>query len=146
MDAFVAGFAQLDGWLFGGMPRWLGATLWGAVSGALGIVIYALLSNQDKLRAIGQRVVETRMALVRYDGPAEGLAPLVKASLGSAMAQLRMVLLPTLVGSLPILAILIGVEHAYPFGDASWWAAWPLPYFLAMLVVALGIKIGFKIK
>ena len=109
--------------------------------------LYRMLSPQKSLVAAKDDVARTRLALSGYDGPADGLLPLIRASLLAALRHMGLCLGPALVSAVPVIAIFLWMDSVYgtPVRDTlsfgpSWFRAWYVPFSFVMLAVSLVIK------
>ncbi len=106
-------FSWVDTVLMGVLPALVRLCLWGLLGGGLSMLIYHLLSPQDRLAQVKGDAAQALKALAGYDGPFEGLWPLLKNSIGLSLKQIGLALGPTLVASLPVLFVLVWVSNTY---------------------------------
>lgn len=105
--------STLDAWL-AFLPAWLRIALYGGATGAGAMLLYGRLSPQDRLEGIQRALAEARARVHQAQGEDVGeIGRLVKASLGLAFRQVRLVLLPTILASLPVLLAIAWLEASY---------------------------------
>ena len=114
------------------MP-WAWAIALGTIAGIASMLIYRRLSPQDRLRRLGDDIVAVRKQLNAYDGDFSGAMALTGENLRLSFRRLGCVLWPSLVSGLPVLSGLPTV------------GAHLVPYFLAVVVAALALKLQLKI-
>ena len=106
-------------WLDGGLgqvaPPTLRLILWGLLGGAASMALYWLLSPQGKIAAGKADAAAARRALDAYEGEFGDAWPLIRRVLGQALRQLRLVLWPALVASLPAICLIVWVSTAYGY-------------------------------
>jgi hypothetical protein len=106
-------FAVLDELLGSLAPPTLRLMIWGVVAAVLSMGVYWLLSPQARIAQAKADAVAARRALDAYDGEFAGAWPLIGRVLRAAMRQLGLVTWPALLGSLPVLALLVWLSTAY---------------------------------
>ncbi|MEI6787154.1 MAG: hypothetical protein WCL49_01625 [bacterium] len=134
------------------LPDLVKIVLWAALCGTLSMGLYRLLSPQKRLAAAKDDATRTRQTLSGYDGSADGLPPLIRASLLAALRHMGLCLGPALVSSIPVIAIFLWMNTVYgtpaqeylPFGP-SWFRAWYVPFSVVMLAVSMVIKKAWRI-
>lgn len=141
--------ALIDGGLAGFSPA-MRAALWGALSGAAGMGLYALAAPQAQLRQCKAAQKEHKNVLRHYDGDFNGLKALIRADLGYSLTQIRLSVLPFLLSMGPLIGLMIGLEALYaplPFATlgAAWTASFEFWFLLAAVAVSLAVKFIFKI-
>lgn len=106
-------------WLDGGLgqvaPPTLRLILWGLLGGAASMALYWLLSPQRAIAAARMDAAAARRALDAYEGDFGDAWPLIRRVLGQALRQLRLVLWPALVASLPAICLIVWVSTAYGY-------------------------------
>lgn len=80
------------------------AILLGGLAGFTSVSLYAAISPQWRLQMAAECEQDTRRALLSYDGPLDGLWPLLREQFATAGLRLRLTLLPALIGTLPVMA------------------------------------------
>lgn len=85
------------------IPAPLRVLLWGALAGLLSMAIYRRYSPQQRLAALKPDLAEAQRALAAYDGPLDGVWPLMRRQFRLAFAQLGLVLGPSLLAGLPVI-------------------------------------------
>ncbi len=97
-------------------PLWARLCIWGGIFGAGTMLAYALLSDQERIGAIKERVDQARAELQAYDGTdLDELGRRTRRALRLSVHQLKVMLAPTVAAGLPILAGLIWMEDAYTY-------------------------------
>ena len=91
------------------LPAALRVLLWGALAGVAGMAIYRFLSPQRRLAALRPELRHAQRMLADYDGPLDGLWPLVGRQFRLAFGQLGLVLLPSLLAGLPVILLWTGM-------------------------------------
>ena len=106
-------------WLDSGLglvaPPTLRLILWGLLGGAASMALYWLLSPQRASAAATADAGAAPRALDAYDGEFADAWPLIRRVLGQALHQLRLVLWPALVASLPAICLIVWVSTAYGY-------------------------------
>lgn len=146
MNLLLAIDNSLAPWL----PELARIVVWGALSGAFSMAIYAWVSPQPKLAAVRADQKAIRAQLMRYDGPWPGLRQLIQTDLALSMRQIVLMLLPFLLSVSPVLWIIYTL-HAI-FGDTQyshfgpeWMRGFEFWYILALIVVSLIIKYKYRL-
>jgi uncharacterized membrane protein (DUF106 family) len=104
-------FDVVDG-LLGFLPTFLRLVLWGAVSGALAMWLYSLMSNQDRIKAVQVESRELRSRMKETDDAGEA-TQLAMANLKLAMRNLGGVTGPAMLSGLPVIFVLAWLSSAY---------------------------------
>ncbi len=108
-------FARLDGVLSGFAPPTLRLVVWGVVAAVVSMGVYWLFSPQTRIAQAKADALAARRALDGYDGEFAGAWPLMGRLLRTALRQLGLVTGPALLGSLPVLALLVWLSTAYGY-------------------------------
>jgi type II secretory pathway pseudopilin PulG len=106
-------FAGLDGLLSSLAAPTLRLALWGVIAAAVSMGVYWLLSPQTRIVQAKADALAARRALDAYDGEFATAWPLIGRVLRTAVRQLGLVTWPALLGSLPVLALLVWLSTAY---------------------------------
>lgn len=107
--------AQLDA-LIGFLPDWARISVWGLVLGALTMVLYGWLSPQERIAEVKEKLEEARRDMQEYTGTDFGpVLEKAQKSLRLSFRQLRIMLGPTLIAAIPIIAVLIWMEEDYKY-------------------------------
>lgn len=96
-------------------PPTLRLILWGLLGGAATMALYWLLSPQREIAAAKADAAMARRSLDAYEGDFGDAWPLIRRVLGQALRQLRLVLWPALVASLPAICLIVWVSTAYGY-------------------------------
>lgn len=108
-------FATLDG-LLTFLPAWARISVWGLGFGTFTMLVYGWLSPQDRIGAIKEEVEEARREMQEYTGTEFGpVWKMAKRSLSLSFKQLKVMLVPTLIAGVPIIAVLIWMEESYSY-------------------------------
>ena len=98
-------------WIDGGLgqvaPPTVRLILWGLLSGAATMALYWWLSPQRAIAAAKADAAQARRSLDAYEGDFGDAWPLIRRVLGQALRQLRLVLWPALVASLPAICLIV---------------------------------------
>ena len=119
-------FDLVDRALAAAVPGVLRVTLYGLAISYLGMVLYARLSNQQRLRAVQRLTRRVRARLHDPDIEFDALLAASKRSLVLSLRHLGLVLLPSLVTLLPLLFVLpwlsnrFGSELPAPGTSLTW--------------------------
>ncbi len=106
-------FSWVDAVLMGPLPPLMRLCFWGVFGGGLSMLIYQVLSPQDRLAQVKKQAARALKTLAGYDGDFEGLWPLLKNSIGLSLKQIGLALGPTIAASLPVLFILVWMSNTY---------------------------------
>ncbi|MEI6563061.1 MAG: hypothetical protein WCO42_02000 [bacterium] len=142
----------IDTRLLGFLPDLAKIAVWAVLCSIISMALYRWLSPQKRLAAAKDDANRTRLTLSRYDGPGDGLPPLIRASLLAALRHMGLCLGPALVSSIPVIAIFLWMNAVYgtPARDTlsfgpSWFRAWYVPFSVVMLAASLTIKKVWRI-
>lgn len=125
-DSCLSSLYSASAWLIGCA---LGA-------GAASMAIYAMVSPQERLKAMERKSADVRGRLARYDGDFSGGLVLVRMQLAVAVRRLGLSVGPALLAGLPVLAALAWIE------DQSS----AMVFLLLACLPALAIKLGLRIS
>jgi hypothetical protein len=106
--------STVDGWLAVLLPAWLRLVVWGGVSAAAAMALYALMSNQGRLKALKRESAELRAA-VRQTEDAGEAARLAIRNLKLSLRLLGVVVGPALLSGIPVLFVIAWVSATYAF-------------------------------
>jgi hypothetical protein len=103
---------------------------WGCLMASLVMLLYRLISPQQKIARIRLEAAATRKQMAAFDGDFGDLAPIVRNSLKLSLMQIAWIFFPALIASLPLLGCLIWLDSAYgyrtpPSGQAVRLTVWP---------------------
>ncbi|MGF1476478.1 MAG: hypothetical protein ACFB6S_13025 [Geminicoccaceae bacterium] len=115
LDAPAPVLSWLDSGLSAFLPEILRLVLWGFLGAVLSMTLYSLVSPQRRLTALKASIADARRDLAGYDGEFEGLWPRIGRLLGLSFRQLGLVLLPALIASLPVLALLVWTSNQFGY-------------------------------
>ena len=89
--------------------------IWAFIAAFISMLLYKLMSAQNKLEAIKVEVGKARQAMSEYDGEADGLPPLIFHSLKLSFSQIGITLGPAIFSSLPALCLIIWISNTYGY-------------------------------
>jgi hypothetical protein len=140
-DAPAPLFAWLDVHMGEWVPPVFRLVIWGAVFGAISMLLYRGLSAQDRIERDKRELKAARKALNAFDGEMEEAWPLMRRVVRLSLRQVGRVGWPAIVASLPLVFVLCWADgsfrHAYP--------GWEWPFFGSLLVVSIGLKVALRI-
>lgn len=97
----------LDGWLALLLPFAFRLMIWGALAGALSIIIYAALSPQDSIKRLKKKIRSLQREMLGLDLEFPDFLRLSKENLKTSLRLFVIVLGPGLVSVLPVLTLVI---------------------------------------
>jgi hypothetical protein len=89
--------------------------LWGLASGVASMWLYAMISPQRRIAEGKRAQYAARLELDGFDGEFADAWPLIRRLLGSSLGQVRRVLMPAVLASLPVLCVLVWLSNAYGY-------------------------------
>lgn len=104
-----------DGAMAEAVPLPLRILIWGVISALLSMEIYRLLSPQHRIARIRRELRDAQQDMASYDGPAEGIWPLISKVLSLACRRLLLVFPATLVAAVPVLAVILWLDSAHAY-------------------------------
>lgn len=107
-------FAWIDGRV-DFLPPAARLVLWALFGAVLSMALYKATSPQRRIVAAELEAKATRQALDRFEGDFAEAWPLIGQSLRAALRRLWLVLPPTLVASLPVLAMILWLSTSYGY-------------------------------
>lgn len=108
-------FRWLDALLAAVAPPVPRLAVWGAVGGAVSMLLYRALSPQARIALGKSELLVARRTLNRYDGGLDGAWPLMRNMLRAAIRQVGRVAWPALLASLPVVCLLAWLSTAYGY-------------------------------
>ena len=108
-------FAGFDSLLSSLASPTLRLVIWGVLAAVLSMGAYWLLSPQARIARAKADALAARRALDAYDGEFADAWPLIGRVLRTALRQLGLVTLPAVLGSLPVLALLVWLSTTYGY-------------------------------
>ncbi len=103
--------APLLSWIDGEAGLLLGPTLrlavWAVIGALLSMMIYRELTPQRRLALIEAATLRLRRRLDRHEGELGEAMPVILRMLGLSLLRLRLVLVPALVGALPVICLFV---------------------------------------
>jgi predicted AlkP superfamily phosphohydrolase/phosphomutase len=112
-DIASPALSWIDGTVLGWLPVALRVAVWAAVASLVSMVIYRLISGQDRLTEIKAQVVETRTKLQGFEGEFAELWPILRHNLALAGRQLWHTFVPAVVAGFPVIFILVWMSNAF---------------------------------
>lgn len=106
-------FDLIDRTLLSALPSFARLVVWAVLAAIVSILIYRLVSPQAKIAETKVAAVAARRRLNAHPGDLESALPLMRRSLGLASLQVLLVLPGALIGSLPVLSLLVWLDGAY---------------------------------
>ncbi|WP_339777724.1 hypothetical protein [uncultured Thalassospira sp.] len=90
--------------------------IWSIICAIVSMVLYALLSPQNRIKKVKSDVATSRQAMADDDGEdfASGMK-LAKAQLGHSLKLVGVIVVPAIVASLPALALLVWLDGQYGY-------------------------------
>lgn len=108
-------FSFIDGVLAAFLPSMVRLVLWGILAGWISMLVYRLLSNQQKIAALKSLQQQQQKQIAEFDGEFAELLPLIRGTLALGFRQLGLALAPALLASLPALIIIVWVAGAFGY-------------------------------
>lgn len=105
----------IDAALAGFLPDTARIIVWGIAAGAGSMGLYWLTSPQEKLEQAKQDTNAARQALSSYDGDFDGILPLMARSLSTSMRHFGLALGPALLGSLPVIFLMVWMAGNFSY-------------------------------
>jgi len=116
-------FDMIDGALAMAIPPVLRLVIWGVLAGWITMVVYRLLSNQEKIGALKASQKEQQKKIAEFDGEFSELSPLIRHALALGFKQLGFSLGPALLATVPVVFIVIWVAgefgHVLPNAESE---------------------------
>ena len=106
-------FDLVDSNLLWFLPPLVRLVIWAMLAAVVSILIYRLLSPQAKIAATKAAALAARRRLNAHQGDFESAMPLMRRSRSLASLQVLLVLPGALIGSLPVLSLLVWLDGAY---------------------------------
>lgn len=113
-------FAFVDRLLFF-LPDLAMIAFWALLSAIGTMWLYHRYSKQDELAELKPEIKRVQREMASYDGPMNGLWPLIRRSMSLSGKQMGMTLWPALLASLPVLFVLafLSNEYGHRFPEAG---------------------------
>ena len=149
MGSVYAALGAVDGWIAHILPLAIRLLVWGALAGALSLLLYAWLSPQAKLSNFKTRLRELRGELTNSELEFAEFLKLSKENMRTALVYLALVLGPALVSVLPVLLLAswlhaaVQEQVALPLLSAQ--VAWEWLFFTSLAIVAVAGRLIFSI-
>ena len=112
-------FDRVQHFFDGFLPPIISILFWALLAAFLSMKFYAWCSDQQALKQLKPLQKQARERLATYDGPFDGLLPLVRENLAMSLKHMRLTLLPALFGSLPLLFLLPWLSNTYSLSFPS---------------------------
>lgn len=107
-------FDTVDGWLALLLPASARLAFWGALSGAVAMVLYAATSRQERLQGLKQQSAELRARVAATEDAGEA-ARLAFQNVRLSFRFLGAVLGPALLSGIPVLFVLAWISNTYSY-------------------------------
>jgi hypothetical protein len=108
-------FGAIDSVLAMALPPVLRLVIWGILAGWLTMIVYRLLSDQEKIGALKALQKNQQKDIAEFDGEFAELMPLIRHTLALGFRQLGFALGPALLATVPVLFIVIWVAGEYGY-------------------------------
>ncbi|QDL94480.1 hypothetical protein FDP22_21680 (plasmid) [Paroceanicella profunda] len=106
-------FSALDGWLAGFLPPLVRLAVWSALIAIVSMELYRLLSPQKRIAGLKTALQRQQKAVSQFDGAFEEAWPMIRTMLGLALRRVAVVLPATVIGSLPVLMLIVWLDGRY---------------------------------
>lgn len=106
-------FGLIDGVLAMALSPLLRLVIWGVLAGWITMLVYRLLSKQERISALKALQKNQQKAIAEFDGEFAQLLPLIRQTLGLGFKQLGLTLGPALLATVPVLFVLIWVAGEF---------------------------------
>ena len=97
------------------LPEFIRLVIWALLASAGTMWLYKLFSNQEELGKLKPKIKDVQNAIARYDGPMNGLGPLIGQSFRLSGKQMALTLLPALYASIPVLFLAVFVSGIFGY-------------------------------
>lgn len=108
-------FAAIDTLMASVLPASARLIVWAIMAGAGTLLLYRLLSPQTRIGNAKRQAREARRRLSEFDGEIAEAGPLIRGQFSAAFRHIGLVLGPTLLSMLPLLALLSWIDHTYSY-------------------------------
>jgi hypothetical protein len=108
-------FAAIDNLMTSLLPAGVRLLIWAVMAGAGTLLLYRLISPQTRIGQAKREAREARRLLSDFDGELAEAGPLIRNQFSAAFRHLGLVLIPTLISMLPLLALLTWIDHTYSY-------------------------------
>lgn len=105
--------AAVDRQLAGFLPVPLRIVLWSALGAFLSMLVYRLISPQQRLAALREETAALRRQLAGFAGEFADMAPLLRRNLALSFRQLGLTFGPAMLAGLPVIFILAFLSNAF---------------------------------
>lgn len=105
--------AAFDRWLSGFLPDSLRILLWSAAGAFLSMLVYRLISPQQRLAALRDETAALRRRLSGFEGEFSDMAPLLRRNLALSFRQLGLTFAPAVLAGLPVIFVLAFLSNAF---------------------------------
>lgn len=95
------------------LPGLARIAVWALLSAIATMWLYRRFSKQQELGELKPRIKDAQRRLARYDGPLQGLWPLIGESMRLSGRQMGMTLWPALIAAVPVLFVLAFLSNHY---------------------------------
>lgn len=112
-DLPAALLTKIDFFLFGSWPLISKPLVWGGICSVASMLIYLLVSNQQKLLFLKKQSSLLRRKLIFFDGDLEEIWPLTLNLFKLSFNHLFLTFWPVLLASLPVLIVLVWFSNTY---------------------------------
>jgi hypothetical protein len=98
------------------LPR---VILWGGLMAILSMLLYGLISPQQKLAQLRSETAAARQKLAGFDGEMSALWSLVGQSLKLSLRQILTIFVPAVIASLPLVSCLVWLDSTFGYRSPS---------------------------
>ena len=109
----------VDGWLAGWLPLLARLCLWGALSGAAAMGLYALMSDQAALSRRKAEIRDVRRQMMRGDGEQAEVMRLARRNLALSFGLLGRVFGPAMLSGVPVIVIVLWLSAYHSLAPAD---------------------------
>lgn len=105
--------AAADRWLATRLPASLRILLWSALAAVLSMLVYRLISPQQRLNELRAESIALRAKLAGFDGEFAEMAPLLRRNLALSFRQLGLTFAPAVLAGLPVIFVLAFLSNTF---------------------------------
>ena len=151
MDVLHREFAPIDAGLSTFLPEIAIIILWGGIAGAASMLLYRWTSNQQKIRDAKQDLAQLRRRMLSPELTQREVMSLSMQNLKGSFRLLGRVIGPSLLSVAPVLLIASWLHaghccQTFIAAGPQWMRGWEFPYFVAIFLVALALKLRLGIQ
>lgn len=110
-------FDEIYYWIKDWVPAWIIISVFALLAAYLSMWVYAKFSKQEILKKIKPLQQNAKKDLASYDGPFNGLIPLINNNLKLSVQHMWLTLFPALLASIPLLFILLWLSNTFTISE-----------------------------